>query len=636
MGLRPKKPAFRGVVDLGLRDVGVENDLRRHALQMGKTLILVFPVLVVSACAMCILIGATGAGRWIIPPLALAWTAGLVWLVVRMAKRAPMSVVKIDAEGTNQAPRVLIAPFLLVDIAAVLTWGPLMIPLFVLTAITAVLLWRGRGYVPEVLRKLRLLLATDESVLGDGVGRTPRGRSWNETFRLVAATDRRLLVVPSTRSKERFPLVDVPYRDVSRFGIAWKYWGQVGELSLTVAGVDGAPPETHLITGIAPANLLSIVRALGSHGVRADDPAAVSQAEQAWQEARRAPEEKRPREPREQLLDRAAMNTPEFDRGLWLLLALSVVTFYVNPFEIGLGTSRSPDMAVLLIVPVCAVCGYVSGTKSSLAYLAPLNLLVVPAFFFWPASYVIAVMLMLSAFAAAALWAGSALAGRAKARGTAAAGPGARPARGSLRYTIGGQGLIRLSGMMLAAMATLVVTASAAGFELTSVRLAIEEKTLKQVPVDGRSNLTGNAASITYTRGPDLREFITDNLSEGSETDGARWELRSSFTKGFNVVSLAHYVPEPRLDNPAAVADFVARKDREHARLAGSSVTHTQRVVRGRKGYVWDHGSPFGYWYYAAWFPHPDHTVRVECIAKRQERRFRRLCAEAVRSLEFR
>ena len=83
------------------------------------------------------------------------------------------------------------------------------------------------------------------------------------------------------------------------------------------------------------------------------------------------------------------------------------------------------------------------------------------------------------------------------------------------------------------------------------------------------------------------------------------------------------------------MARFIEKKDGEHETLAGSPVTHTERVVDGRRGYVWNHGSASGYWYYAAWFPHPGHTVRVECIARRQEERFRRLCAEAVGSLEF-
>jgi hypothetical protein len=151
----------------------------------------------------------------------------------------------------------------------------------------------------------------------------------------------------------------------------------------------------------------------------------------------------------------------------------------------------------------------------------------------------------------------------------------------------------------------------------------------------GGRTFTGNAASFSYTTGPDLREFVTDEDWDAGPNDGARWELRSSFTKRYNVVSLAHYIFEPHIDDPTAVADFVADKDREHERLAGFDVTHTERVVDGRKGYVWNHGSHSGYWYYAAWFPQPVHTVRVECIARKQRERFERLCSEAMRSLDF-
>jgi hypothetical protein len=64
-------------------------------------------------------------------------------------------------------------------------------------------------------------------------------------------------------------------------------------------------------------------------------------------------------------------------------------------------------------------------------------------------------------------------------------------------------------------------------------------------------------------------------------------------------------------------------------------VTHTERVVDGRRGYVWDHRLRNGFWYFTAWFPQPVHSVRVECIARRQADRFERLCAQAVASLEF-
>jgi hypothetical protein len=195
--------------------------------------------------------------------------------------------------------------------------------------------------------------------------------------------------------------------------------------------------------------------------------------------------------------------------------------------------------------------------------------------------------------------------------------------------------LVRISGVLLATVVTLAAVSAAAGFELSSPRLAVDEATAKQLRVDGRSNLTGNAASLTYTPGPDLREFVTDEDRGAGPNDGARWELRSSFSEGYNVVSLAHYIFEPRLDDDEAIADFVADKDREHERAAGRRVRHTERVVDGRTGYVWKHRDRRGYWQYAAWFPHPVHSVRIECLARGEAARFKRLCAEAVRTLRF-
>ena len=634
--LGPDKPNFKNVVDFGLRDVGVENDPRGHAAVFGKTAVKLFALILVSTTATCLVAGLTGA-TWVVVPFVVAWTVGLIAVSLRSARRSPVVVAKVRADGANQATRLAMTPFLLMVSAAALSWDPLLIPPAALAIGMVVLLMRARDRVPQVLRELRPLLAADERVLGDGFGLVPGERRWDAAFRLLVATDRRLLVVGSTRAPE-FVVLDVPYARVSRFGIAWKQLGLAGELSLTLAGDAGVAPETHVIRAIAPANLVSVARALELNGVPADDPALVDAAARAWDEAR-PPRERRERRtsvrPRELrgLFDRAALNTPAFDRGLWLLLAATAFAFYVNPFGIGLGTTRNFYPLLLLVPAVCAVCGYVSATRSSLAYLVPLNLLVAPAFFFADAGGVISVMVTLSALAALGLWIGSRLR---EARAAGADAPAApRPARGSLRYTLSGVGLIRLTGMLLAAFMALVATSSAAGIELPTLRLAVDELTGKQLPVDGRSNLTGGAASLTYTRGPDLRELVTDQHGD-SPADGARWELRSSFTKGFNVVSLASYAFEPRLDDPEAVADFVAEKDREHERLAGSDVTHTERVVDGRRGYVWEHGSRRGYRYFAAWFPHPVHTVRVECIARRQRDRFERLCDEAMDSLEFR
>ena len=630
---RPTKPTFQAVIDLGLRDVGVRNQPRRFARQFGRSSAQVFVFAVLFAVVMCGLATQTPVGAWIVFPLVLMSTVGILWFALRQAKQTPVMVMKVAAEGTNQVTWLLLAQFGLLVPFVLLTWNPLVVPLLALAAIAGVILWRTRGNVPAALARLRPLLAQDEPVLGDGIGRVAGAWRWDEAFRVVVATDRRLLVAGSARA-EPFVRVDVPYERVRRFGIEWKFAGRLGELSLTVAPEEGAPAETHVVTQIGPANAVSIARTLRSHGVETDDPAAVAEAERGWEEARERSVAQRP-EPRRRVLDRAAMDTPQFDRGMWLFLALAAFAFYVNPFGVGVGARRSGDLLLLAVPLICGICGYVSATRSSLAFLVPLNLLAAPAFFFWDANYVIALMVLLSAAGALGAWAGSALREGAGAPAEPAAPAAPRPGRDSLRGVLSGLGLVRITGMLLAGLLTLVVTASAAGFELTSLRLAVDELTMKRLQVDGRSDLPGEAAGFSYTPGPGLRELITDTQT-ADDPGGARWELRSKFTKGFNAISLAQYRYDDPLDDAAAVAEFVERKDREHEWLAGYRVTHTERVIAGRKAYVWNHGSERGYWYYAAWFPGPAGAVRVECIARKQEDRFRRLCAEAMRSLKFR
>jgi hypothetical protein len=489
------------------------------------------------------------------------------------------------------------------------------IPAVAVLVLVAGLVWRSRTRVPALVAQVRELLGMDEAVLGDGLGLARGAGRGAAALRLIVATNRRLLLAAPGDSLD---VVDAPYDQLRRFGIAFKHLGRSGVLSLRVG-------ETTLeIAQVAPANLLSIATALVAHGVETEDRELIEEADRAWEEALARGRTRSP------LLDRAAMRTRAFDRGAWLLLGLGALAFYLNPLGIGLGSSRDAVPALLAVPVVGLVCGYVSGTRASIAYLAPLNLLAVPAFFFYDADSVIGVLIALSALATVGLWVGAALRGS-----RAAAAEEGRAARGSLREALSGLGLVRISAALLVLTAALVGAGTATGVELTRVRLALEQATAKQLPVDGHSNLNGGAASLSYTPGPDLVELITDEAPLAGPYDGARWELRSSFTKGYNTLTLGHYVVRPRLEGPAAVASFVAEKDAAHTRLAGFPVSHATRVVDGRPGYVWKHGSRRGFWYYAAWFPQAEHSVRVECIARRQASRFKRLCAEAMDSLEF-
>ena len=344
-------PAYRSVVDLGLRDVGLTNDPRRLAGSVGKAAAIGFALAFVSLVALCAFLAVTGVGAWVVIPLMLLLTVGLVALLLRAVKRSAPLVVKVRADGTNQATWLLIVPYLSLAACAAVLSDPRLIPVGVLVALVVVLAWRGRGRLPEALRELRALLAESEEVLGDGVGIERGARSRRDAVRLVVATDRRVVVTRSPRVDAPLVVVDVPYARVTGFGIEWSSWGRVGVLKLTVQGEDGEP-HTHVVGSIAPLNLLSIALALDSRGVAADDPGAVADAECAWQDTRRG-------EALEPVMDRAAMTTGAFDRGLWLLVAVSVVLLHV--VNLGLWVT------VAVVGALCVLCGYWSGTRSALA-----------------------------------------------------------------------------------------------------------------------------------------------------------------------------------------------------------------------------------------------------------------------------
>ena len=334
---------------------------------------------------------------------------------------------------------------------------------------------------------------------------------------------------------------------------------------------------------------------------------------------------------RSRLIDRAAMNTREFDRGLWLLLGLCAAVFYVNPFGIGLGAS-SEAVPVLLAVPVvCAICGYVSA-HHVLARLPR------------PAEPARRARLLLHGRRrrdrpdAPAEHAGDRrpVGGIGAAPRAPASPDGARRA-GSLRDALSGRGLIRISGMLLAAMVALVATAGAAGFELPTLRLAVDEATAKRLPVDGRSNLTGGPPRSPTRPARTCTSWSRTSLPLAGPNDGARWELRSSFTKGYNVG-----------DARALHRRAAARRRRRLSRLPGREGS---RPLPARRFPRDPHGARRRRAQGLRLGPRQPRAatgtsrpgsrsrctrVRVECVARRQTARFKRLCAEAIDSLEFR
>jgi hypothetical protein len=176
------RPIFQNVVDLGLRDLGVTNQPRRLAGRLGKGVALMFVLTTVFVVALCVVISRTDAGASVGVALMTVWVAAMVALGVRAMRDLPLVVVRVDAEGRNQATWIVLVPSLLLVPVALLTGGPLVIPVLVLAALTAILVLRSRGHLPAALRALRELLDADEKVLGDGVGLARGGRGRRESL----------------------------------------------------------------------------------------------------------------------------------------------------------------------------------------------------------------------------------------------------------------------------------------------------------------------------------------------------------------------------------------------------------------------------------------------------------------------
>jgi hypothetical protein len=151
-----------------------------------------------------------------------------------------------------------------------------------------------------------------------------------------------------------------------------------------------------------------------------------------------------------------------------------------------------------------------------------------------------------------------------------------------------------------------------------------------------RMAITRSRPTSSQTRpAPTCGSSSRTKLRSPAPNDGARWELRSSFTKGYNVLTLRHYIVEPRLDDEAAVTDFIAGKDRDHSGLAGFRVTHTERASTDARAMSGTTAAATA----TGTTRRGSRSRSTACAsnASQQDRRAgsKCLCAEAIGSLEF-
>ena len=145
---------------------------------------------------------------------------------------------------------------------------------------------------------------------------------------------------------------------------------------------------------------------------------------------------------------------------------------------------------------------------------------------------------------------------------------------------------------------------------------------------DGRSNLRGGGASITYTTAPGMYEYG----SAWTRSDGTFWGVATP--GGDGQVELERFTT-PSLGTPQAVTSFLAAKSGENADIAGFVVHPRAVTVNGYHGYMWDYISDKeDSWSRNIWFPGAHASYRLHCSAYPDARvQTRKLCAEASKSL---
>src|SRR5687768_8764977 len=155
--------AIQSVVDLGLRDVGVRNEPRRFAVHFAKWFVPLAALIALSIAALCAVVIKTDVGAAsAVAAFMVMWTVGGFLVAVQMARRSPPMVIKIRADGANQAAGLMIVPSLLLALGGVLLGHLLALPLLVLTVLMVLVVWRARGRIPDMLRRLQPLLASGE------------------------------------------------------------------------------------------------------------------------------------------------------------------------------------------------------------------------------------------------------------------------------------------------------------------------------------------------------------------------------------------------------------------------------------------------------------------------------------------
>lgn len=155
-----------------------------------------------------------------------------------------------------------------------------------------------------------------------------------------------------------------------------------------------------------------------------------------------------------------------------------------------------------------------------------------------------------------------------------------------------------------------------------------------RLPVDGKSNLTSNAASVEYPQGTAVSEFTEPGPA------GETWTAYTQIDNPSSEVELWDRT-DAKLTDEAAITQFVAEKTVSNSETAGRNVDPKIVKVDGKRGYLWEYQSSpnsdsNGAKVVSLWVPGTQRSIRVRCEMQLAElERAEAMCNSAIKTLKI-
>lgn len=137
-----------------------------------------------------------------------------------------------------------------------------------LSAILSFIVWRRRHLVPNGVAMMSAALAPGEAILGDGLALEESRRRHRHSVKILAVTDRRLMV-GTVATKDENRVESVPIDRILGYDFSWSALGNSGELTLQSAHPVDIESQRAWVkyVRITPSSLVGLVDALRQNGV---------------------------------------------------------------------------------------------------------------------------------------------------------------------------------------------------------------------------------------------------------------------------------------------------------------------------------------------------------------------------------